>query len=294
MSLSSIPSEVLLMIAERLSPPDMSHLVRTSRYFRCAYLGFARLLALMELILCYMMHGDSEVDLVDRKGRTALHLAALYGARQLSKRFLEHPDIALSISDGYGDTPLHVAVGRQCKRTTHALLEAGADAVHHDGDGATPLLRAIMDQSAEMVKLLLAYPPVCVNTPWASPGRPGMAGMAGIPPLHTAIALADDKLVNMLLAHPGLDINMRTRASVILQLANEDLVLPEYCSAIRLASTVQQGAPLPVISIVYTAHTHFHPLDLRSRDPLQPVPAPYENISPGTCTFHNITDLAPP
>ncbi|PWW77212.1 ankyrin, partial [Tuber magnatum] len=91
--------------------------------------------SIAELLL---VHPDIEVNLVDRKGRTALRLAAVYGAGRLSKPLLEHPDIMLSIAHGYGDTPLHVAVGRQCKRTTHALLEAGADAVHHDGDGATP------------------------------------------------------------------------------------------------------------------------------------------------------------
>ncbi|PWW77214.1 hypothetical protein C7212DRAFT_343031 [Tuber magnatum] len=196
--------------------------------------------SIAELLL---VHQDIEVNLVDRKGRTALHLAAVYGARRLSKRLLKHPDITLSISDGWCNTIAAGNHGPECG----------------DGKGPTHV-----------------SPGLCEYTM----GLPGTAwdGWDGrIPPLHRAIALAGDKLVNMLLAHPGLDIEMRTQASVILRLANEDLVLPEYCSAIRLARlvdhahierSIQHGAPLPVISMVYTAHTHFHPLDLRSRDPL--------------------------
>ncbi|KAG0123766.1 ankyrin repeat-containing domain protein, partial [Tuber indicum] len=85
---------------------------------------------------------EFQVNLGDRDGRTALHLAAAHGEHQLTKMLLAHQNTTPGISDASGDTPLHVAIRGRYNCITVALVEAGAGVGHRNADGATPLLLA--------------------------------------------------------------------------------------------------------------------------------------------------------
>ena len=62
----------------------------------------------------------------DAEGRTSLHLAAMYGYREMVAIILKH-NPTVNVKDHEGNTPLHYAIMRGQKSVAYMLMEAGAD-----------------------------------------------------------------------------------------------------------------------------------------------------------------------
>lgn len=167
------------------------------------------------------------VNAVNYLGGTPLHIAALFGRREVVQLLVERQaDINAMTLDRI--TPLHASVFTGQVDIVKQLLAAGADAstatadgvtalhvasrkdiaellLAHDADpnmkaadGTTPLLRAINGGYADVVAALVSRG-ADVNA----------ASAVGITPLHVAAYLGHTAMVEQLLAH-GADVNAQT------------------------------------------------------------------------------------
>jgi ankyrin repeat protein len=95
------------------------------------------------------------VDTKDRRGRSALHIAAHCGHLELIRYLLEH-GAGIHAKDAAGMIPLHMAAlcGRQ--DTASFLIAMGASAKSKDYSGQTPLHLASFCGNKKLVELLIA------------------------------------------------------------------------------------------------------------------------------------------
>ncbi len=116
----------------------------------------------------------ADPNLQDKKGRTALHYAAMYGYESITKKLIEcKADIEKQ--DNKGATPLLEAVSNNCTGTTKILLDAGANSNHVTHIGISALCVAVLDGNKEITKLLLN-----------NKADPNLAAKSGITPLIIA------------------------------------------------------------------------------------------------------------
>jgi ankyrin repeat protein len=134
-------------------------------------------------------------------GTTPLHLAALYGRKEVASILLSfHADV--SARDENGDTPLHLAAAKGWQEIIQVLLDNRADVNAKDAHGATPLHAAVFYKREDAAKLLIAR-----HAQIASVDDNGDT------PLHMAAETGSVPLAEMLLANHA-DINARDTASV--------------------------------------------------------------------------------
>jgi ankyrin repeat protein len=134
-------------------------------------------------------------------GPTPLHLAALYGHREVASVLLAfHADVAAR--DENGDTPLHLAAAKGWREVVVLLLDNQADVNARDAHGALPLHAAVFYKREETVKLLIARH-----------AQVAAADDDGETPLHMAAQTGSVELAKMLLANHA-DINARDTANV--------------------------------------------------------------------------------
>jgi ankyrin repeat protein len=99
-----------------------------------------------------------------------------------------------------GETPLHVAYACNSLRAIKELLQLPATLVNaRDGQGTTPLTRAVEEENEVALTLLLARQDIDVN---ASGGSYGASALA------IAVLNGSLSIVELLLAHPLIDINV--------------------------------------------------------------------------------------
>ncbi|MDB5855915.1 MAG: transient receptor potential cation channel subfamily er 1 [Herminiimonas sp.] len=85
----------------------------------------------------------------------SLHMAAALGNPEVVRTWLEaHPE-DIEKTDDRNRTPLHVAVRKRNRATTHALLQAGANADASDFNGIAPLAIAADNNDTAIAAVLL-------------------------------------------------------------------------------------------------------------------------------------------
>lgn len=110
-----------------------------------------------ELIQVLLDHGSSN-SVLDRFGRTALHLACQGGHRRAVEMLLDSStNVDLPIKGELGNTPLHTARLFGHFEVDKLLLERGADHPSSNKRNLRPLSSACERGSSEIVKLLLEH-----------------------------------------------------------------------------------------------------------------------------------------
>ncbi|KAJ4855817.1 ankyrin repeats (3 copies) domain-containing protein [Trichoderma breve] len=94
-----------------------------------------------------------DISLKDRFGWTCLHLAAIYGHKDLLTCIIEDCGADINIGDNDSRTPLHLAIENKSLPAIPLLIEAGAQLDAKSKDGSTPLHIAVKE--IETVRLLL-------------------------------------------------------------------------------------------------------------------------------------------
>ncbi|RYP43916.1 hypothetical protein DL768_009575 [Monosporascus sp. mg162] len=102
----------------------------------------------------------SNATLRNRNGRTPLHLAAMAGIGEASKRekiveLLLEKGADKEAKDNGGRTPLYLAAIKGHETVVRLLLEKGANKDAKDGEGRTPLYQAAIKGHEPVVRLLL-------------------------------------------------------------------------------------------------------------------------------------------
>ena len=108
-------------------------------------------------MLLEILNGDREIDAVDRKKQTALHIAADAGSVQVAQRLLSPELNAQSDLRNFRSlTPLHCAVeSRDAPMITVLLSQGDADLTLHDAVGDTCLHKAVRAGDGALASLLI-------------------------------------------------------------------------------------------------------------------------------------------
>jgi ankyrin repeat protein len=214
-SLSSLPNEILLLVAERLGPKDVNSFLQTNRRFAVLFTQCLHKLALQDvddftslqwaawsghkslarLVLAkgadinYLPPAEEE----DKTYKTALHLACENGDEEMVQLLLTHgADTSTRIPPRgtmAGTTALHMAVKSGSENVVATLLSHGANPSVTDINGNSPLIWAIGSDHIGILRLFLEGGADLSLTP------------KGTTPLHWAARLGHDAMVRMLLAH---------------------------------------------------------------------------------------------
>jgi hypothetical protein len=92
----------------------------------------------------------------DKKGRTALHIAAMWRASKDLIKFLlkKKADVSAKDTNG-GNTPLHAAAARNHLVAVELMLEKGAKINCTNDTGDTPVTSALLQDASDVVRFLL-------------------------------------------------------------------------------------------------------------------------------------------
>lgn len=101
-------------------------------------------------------HGKAQVNITTTKGRTVLHLCAMFAdAYDLLEAILAVRKLDIDTQDKYGNTPLHYAVKCGSLEMVKLLVEAGADIKTRNQANMTPLHIAIYGGYFGLVEYLV-------------------------------------------------------------------------------------------------------------------------------------------
>ncbi|CEO59250.1 Putative Ankyrin repeat protein [Penicillium brasilianum] len=126
---------------------------RTPLHWACAQGNWR----LAELLLTRPDGPKANIDAVELRGKTALHIATAHDRADIVQLLLQHDAAVNACSDG-GWTPLHNACERGCEAIVRILLRAGAHINSQLLNGVTPLHLAAQGGHTEVVKGLLERP----------------------------------------------------------------------------------------------------------------------------------------
>ncbi|KAJ5167207.1 uncharacterized protein N7482_005988 [Penicillium canariense] len=126
---------------------------RTPLHWACASGNWR----LAELLLTRSDGPKAEIDAVELRGKTALHIATAHDRADIVQLLLQHDAAVNACSDG-GWTPLHNACERGCAAIVRILLRAGAHINSQLLNGVTPLHLAAQGGHTEVVECLLERP----------------------------------------------------------------------------------------------------------------------------------------
>ncbi len=107
-------------------------------------------------VMWYVSQGF-DPDQPDYTGVTALMYAALNDNAQIAYILISHSTAHLDVRDKFGNTALHLAAQRGSLDVMRELLEAKAPVDVPNHEGITPLMMAANNNHVEAVKLLLKY-----------------------------------------------------------------------------------------------------------------------------------------
>jgi len=99
----------------------------------------------------------SDLDVCDKNGQTALHIACREGHYDLARVLLEHGCSPNIRDNTLGKTPLHMVAGLGNHAMCELLAVNGADVNIVDNDGHSPLYITSAEGHAEIRELLLRY-----------------------------------------------------------------------------------------------------------------------------------------
>lgn len=140
----------------------------------------------------------ADLNKYDKKGRTALHEAALMGAESLVS-FLITQGALIDKQDNQGKTALYDAILTKDGYLVSSLIKEGSSLSLKDIHGATPLALAVENNLVSMVELLLEFPATPINSQDDYLGSP----------LHTAVWYGQLGMVRELLKHQEINVNIK-------------------------------------------------------------------------------------
>merc|ERR1711988_161315 len=106
----------------------------------------------------------SDLDVCDKNGQTALHIACREGHFDLARVLLEHGCSPNIRDHSLGKTPLHMVTGTGNHAMCELLVVNGSDVNIVDNDGSTPLYISSVEGHSEIRELLLRYSKVQSDT----------------------------------------------------------------------------------------------------------------------------------
>ena len=134
-------------------PFGQDDLKRSPLHWACA----TGKLKLAEQLLTRRKYAKSQVNAIEDRGKTSLHIAAAHDRNDIVEMLLRHGATVNARSDG-GWTPLHNACEKGCADIVHILVEAGAEINAKLLNGMSPLHLAAQGGHLEVVKFLLKQP----------------------------------------------------------------------------------------------------------------------------------------
>ena len=213
------PSELHLLIAEKLESRELSRLSRTNHYFHslytpvlerlaqeprkwCCALQWAIISGYPPLVQLLLSRGHDINHLAGGSySGTALHVAVLCSNYPLILLFLENPALDLNKLNKYGDTALHIAIWSRNLEAVKLLHAAGADLEITDRPGRTALLLALQYWRVEIMEFLIR------NGANVNARCPAGAGR-DVPLLHGLVRPNGKRLVELVLEY-GVDPEAR-------------------------------------------------------------------------------------
>ena len=114
-------------------------------------------LKLAEQLLTRQKFPKAQVDAVEDRSKTGLHIAAAHDRNDIVEMLLRHGANVNAKSDG-GWTPLHNACEKGCADIVHILVDAGAETNAKLLNGLSSLHLAAQGGHLEVVKSLLKHP----------------------------------------------------------------------------------------------------------------------------------------
>jgi ankyrin repeat protein len=85
-----------------------------------------------------LLEWGADVNIADKNGFTALHLASQRGYDECCKILLSNPCINVDAKDIYNTTSLHFACAHGHEACIRTLLDYGANVMEINDDGVTP------------------------------------------------------------------------------------------------------------------------------------------------------------
>jgi ankyrin repeat protein len=113
-------------------------------------------LRLAELLLTRPQGPRANVNAIEIRDKTSLHIAAAHDRNDIVEMLLSYDAVVNARSDG-GWTPLHVAVEKGSEKIVRILLEAGAEINAKLLNGMTALHLAAQGGHCGVVKRLLEH-----------------------------------------------------------------------------------------------------------------------------------------
>ncbi|ESO83376.1 hypothetical protein LOTGIDRAFT_56647, partial [Lottia gigantea] len=131
-----------------------------------------------------------------------LHIAVVHENLVMIKKFIQLMKLARKSVDKFNkqkQTPLHLAVKLNLQDAIKMLLEAEGDVNYVDQNGCTSLHLAVQHRLPHLIDLFYKHSHVSLDI--------NTRNFEGFTPLHTAVSLNDDEMINILLDR-GIDIDI--------------------------------------------------------------------------------------
>jgi len=143
-----------------------------------------------------------KIDIIDNDGKTIMFYAIKYNYYKLVEKLLNIKYIGFPIIDLKDKNkfyPIHYAILFNNKKILELLLEKGTDINQKDGNGNTPLMTSIKLKNNKISKFLIENKKININ----------MINNIGETALHIACNYEQDTIVELLLNHEDIDINIQ-------------------------------------------------------------------------------------
>lgn len=105
-------------------------------------------------ILLMLLSANGDVNLRNRKGESAFHVALKDGHTGAVKIFLDRDLVDVNERNALGWTPLHIAAEEGHAGIANLLIKAKADMVALTNVGLTPFQLALRRQNGRLIRLL--------------------------------------------------------------------------------------------------------------------------------------------
>ena len=181
-----------------------------------------------------LLDSGANVNASATADRTPLNLASVYANAETVRALLEKGANVNAVASDNTSFPLHAAVARRLPDMLEAILARMPNLELHDGEGSTPLLRAVRNGDAVIAKSLLeAGADPNALTLSDNNKSPGFA-------LHFAVQLRNRQLVELLLEHKANVVAVDASGKTPLDYAGA-----RTTSSTQIRSQPNRGIPVP-------------------------------------------------